>query len=279
MPPEHVKQAAIRADAQVEHGAIETTQDAFLGGAIVLRQPRQGYRAGLDAVLLAASIPAPPNGATQRLLDVGAGAGAVGLCAAARLPGLDVTLVEQNAQLCALAAQNIADNVLVDRARVVAQDIVHPGGAAHQLADNAFDVVVSNPPFYEMANHRQSPHALKAAAHAMPPAGIDTWLRYMARMTKAGGTAIMIHRADCLPAMLAAFGPRFGALVVLPLHPRRGEPASRVILQGIKGSRAPLRIAPGRYLHGPDNRFEPSIDKVLKTPAPLDIADGAPPRT
>ena len=264
------------AEENAQEDGFETSRDAFLGGAVLVRQPRRGYRAGLDAVLLAASVTAPSAGHAQRLLDVGAGVGVVGLCAAVRLPDLDVTLVEQSSQLCALALGNIADNGLDHRARVVEQDIVRPGKAARsQLTDSSFDVVVSNPPFYDAANHRQSPHALKAASHAMPDAGLDAWLRYMARMTKAGGTAIMIHRADYLSAMLTAFAPRFGALTILPLYPRDGEPASRVILRGIKGSRAPLMLAPGVCLHGPDNRFSVRIDKVLKTPSPLDLDAGS----
>jgi len=252
-------------------GGIEMTRDAFLGGAVHVRQPRQGYRAGLDAVLLAASVPAPAAGRAQRLLDVGAGVGVVGLCAAVRLSGIAVTLVEQSSFLCALAAENIVNNDLDGRACVIRQDVVHPAPAPiDQLADNSFDIVVSNPPFYDAARHRQSPHALKAASHAMPDAGLDTWVRYMARMTKAGGTAIMIHRTDHVPAMLSALTRRFGALTLLPLHPRQGAPASRVILRGIKGSRAPLALAPGICLHGPDNRFTPEIDKILKTPSPLD---------
>lgn len=255
---------------------VESTRDAFLGGAVYVRQPRHGYRAGLDAVLLAASVPIPAAGRQQRLLDVGAGVGVVGLCAAVRLSGIAVTLIEQSAPLCALAAKNIAENGLDDRASVLQQDVTDPAPAPHdQTADNSFDIVVSNPPFYDAAQHRQSPHALKAASHAMPDAGLDAWVRYMARKTKAGGTAIMIHRTDHLPAMLSAFQRRFGALTLRPLHPRHGEPASRVILRGTKGSRAPLVLATGICLHGPDNRFTPEIDKILKTPSPLHLDAGA----
>lgn len=255
---------------------VEISCDAFLGGAVHAYQPRRGYRAGLDAVLLAASVTPAARRPGQRLLDVGAGVGVVGLCSAARLPGIHVTLVEQSAALCDLAARNIAANDLEHRAVVVAHDVTSRAEPVHeQLADNSFDMVVSNPPFYDAAKHRQSPHALKAASHAMPDAGLDGWVRFMARKTKAGGTAIMIHRADQLSAMLSAFQRRFGALTVLPLHPRAGEPASRVILRGVRGSRAPLTIAPAICLHGQDNRFTPEIDKILKSPSSLPLDAGA----
>jgi tRNA1(Val) A37 N6-methylase TrmN6 len=233
-----------------------------------MHQPVNGYRAGLDAVLLAASVPAPGSGGTIRLLDVGAGVGTVGICAAIRLADLDVTLVERSPELCRIGQRNIVDNGLFGRARVIEQDIAtaspHP-----QLGDNGFDVVVANPPFHLDGRHRRSPHVLKAESHAMPAAGLDAWLRYMARKSKPGGVAIMVHRADHLPAMLEAYSPRFGGLTILPLHPRHGEPASRVLIRGIKASRAPLTILPGICLHGSGNRFTAELDAVLKSPAAL----------
>lgn len=272
---EHVEAAAVSMTAvapNLTQDPEAETRDAFLGGAVQVRQPRRGYRAGLDAVLLAAAVPTPADGQTPRLLDVGAGVGTVGLCAAVRLPAIDVTFVEQSAELCAIVERNISDNDLRPRARVICQDIMVPAKAAHQqLEDNSFDIVVSNPPFYDASSHRRSPSPLKANSHSMPEDGLDRWLRYMARMTRPGGTAIIVHRADQLPELLAAMTSRFGAIVLQPLSPRVGEPASRVMLRGIKGSRAPLRISPGICLHGESNRFTPEIDRILKTPAPLDL--------
>lgn len=257
----------------VDDIARASTRDAFLGGAVIVDQPRHGYRAGLDAVLLAASVPAHGKGRPIRLLDVGAGVGVVGLCVAARLPEADVTLVEQSPELCALAAGNITANQLADRARVTEQNILDGTATSDAtVPDNAYDVTVSNPPFYDVAAHRQSPHALKAASHAMPDQGLDQWLRFMARKTRPGGTAIVIHRADKLGVLLAGFAPRFGAICVLTLHPRVGVPASRIIVRGIRGSRGPLTIASGIALHGPDDRFTPELERVLKTPVALPCA-------
>jgi len=264
------EQVAQPADRQM----LATTRDAFLGGSVYAEQPRQAYRAGLDAVLLAAAVAPLPGNRPLHLLDVGAGVGVVGLCVAARLSAADVTMVEQSPDLCALAQRNIADNGFSGRARVIQQDITARGQADHhRLDDNSFDVTVSNPPFYGAANHRQSPHPLKAASHAMPAAGLEGWLRYMARKTKSGGTAIVVHRADQLAPLLAAFSQRFGGVVLQPLHPRDAEPASRIILRGIKGSRAPLLIRPGIALHEAGNGFTPAIDKILKSPTPLALVD------
>lgn len=252
---------------------VLTTVDAFLGGEIEIEQPAKGYRAGLDAVLLAAaarpvrSVPAP-----LRVVDVGAGVGTAGLCLAARLGEADVTLVERDALASRLASRNIERNRLGARARVATIDVMRPAPDAGKqgLPDASFDLAISNPPYLAEGHHRPSADDLKAAAHAMPADGLDRWLRFMARMTRPSGTVVLIHRADCLAALLAALDRRFGDVMVLPLHPRVGEPASRVIVHAVKASRAPLRIAPGLVLHDKAGSFRPDIKVVLSAPRALE---------
>jgi len=264
----------LTAPDQVETSVSDTTRDAFLGGALKLYQPSKGYRAGLDAVLLAAAVPNLSNQHRRpRLLDVGAGVGTVGLCAAVRLTGIDAVLVEKTLELHALSARNIAENGLGDRVFAVQANVVVRGVEPDaMLADNSFDCVVSNPPYYENARHRRSPNALKAASHDMAQADLDVWVRYMARKCRAAGVAMLVHRADQLGELLSVFSKRFGGITVLPLYPRGNEVASRVIVSGIKGSRAPLKLLPGTILHGDGNRFRPEIDHLLKTPAPLPLS-------
>ena len=90
------------------------TEDAVLGGRLRLTQPRRGHRVGHDAILLAAATPAH---AGEHAVDFGAGIGAAGLALAARVAGCAVTLVEIDAGLAALAAENARRNGLADRVR------------------------------------------------------------------------------------------------------------------------------------------------------------------
>src|SRR5882757_760890 len=92
--------------------AIETTEDAVLGGRLVLRQPRRGHRVGHDAILLAAATQA---GSTDHAVELGAGVGAAGLALAQRAAGLTVTLVELDPSLATLAEHNAARNGLGSR--------------------------------------------------------------------------------------------------------------------------------------------------------------------
>jgi tRNA1(Val) A37 N6-methylase TrmN6 len=241
-----------------------TTIDAFLGGRLMMEQPVGGYRAGLDAVLLAASVGAAGG---PRVLDLGAGVGVAGLCAAVRLPDADLTLVELQPVLAALAGANIRRNGLDGRARVIAGDVT---GGGLGLASDGFDTVMSNPPFDTEGRGRASANDLKARSHAMPAGHLDLWVRAMARYYCPGGTASMIHRADALGAVLAAFGRRFGGVTVRPVHPREGEAAVRIVVQGVKGSRAPLSLLPGLILHEPGGHgFRPEVQAVLRDGAAL----------
>ena len=247
---------------------IEVTEDAFLGGRVMICQPKSGYRAGIDAVFLAATV-APDR--PCRVLDIGAGVGTVGLCVAARCPGATVVLLEREPALAALAAANIVRNGLTARAAVVETSIDAPAAQLEPagLSPDSFDAILANPPYHVESRGTQAPDPLKAASHAMAETGLDTWARFMARMAKPGGSATLIHKAEALPAVLAAFAGRFGDLVVLPLHPRPGEPASRVLVQGIKGSRAPLVLMPGFVLHAEGQAFMPAAYRILRDGASL----------
>ncbi len=262
--PDDVDASGARRDA------AETTDDAFLGGALALLQPRSGYRAGIDAVLLAATVDASSG---AELLDLGAGVGTVGLSAARRLDALRVTLVESDPEAAALARRNIARNGLDDRVRLVVGDVTGSGARLGELGlpFEAFDAAVANPPYH--AEGRGTTAALpgKAAANAMPASALDLWVRAMARHVRPEGRATLIHTAAALPALLDAMAGRFGGLRVLPIHPRAGEPASRVIVRGIKSSRAPLALLSGLVLHGDGHAFTPEADRILRHGAPLAV--------
>ncbi len=250
----------------------DVTRDTFLGGEIDLLQPTRGYRAGLDAVLLAAAIPVQ-GFSNPTLLDCGAGVGAVGMCATTRCSNLKTVLIERQPRFVNLARENIALNGLNDRVRVVAVDITAPGRELVDagIQDNSFSHVVANPPFFVSGRGTTSPNALKAAGHEMDPADLDLWVRFMTRMARAGGDLVMIQQAAALPALLAALEGRFGGAMVVPVHPRAGEAATRVLVAAKKGSCAPLRILPGFILHEAGNAFTDAADAVLKQGAGLEF--------
>ncbi len=254
----------------------DLTDDAFLGGQLKLLQPRAGYRAGIDAVLLAAAIPCQP-GRPESILDAGGGVGTVGLSVVRRCPDATAVLLERAPKLVELAEENVRRNDLSKRVHVFSGDLTASWSemAGLGLAIESFDHVAANPPFHIDGKGTVSSDAWKSAAHSMPEGDLDLWGRLMARMAVSGGTATMIHKADALQAVLGALTGRFGAFKVLPIYPREGQPAIRFIVQGIKGSRAPLSLLPGLILHGDGNAFTPAAQLILRDGAALTLDSAA----
>lgn len=247
------------------------TEDVFLGGRLLLAQPAVGFRAGLDAVLLAAAVAVEGEGAC-RVLDAGAGVGTAGLCLAARAPLARITLVEIAAPLAALARRNVEANRLAGRVDVIEADVLAAAGDQEKLGlvAESFSHVLSNPPFNETGRGRPPRDPIEAGANEMAACDLAPWVRFLTRMTAPGGVLTLIHRADALARLLDVLEGRFGAVEILPLHPRAGEPAHRIIVRARKGSRAPLALKPGLVLHGEGNGFVPGIERVLREGARLE---------
>jgi len=239
------------------------TADLWLGGRLDLIQPKSGHRIGTDAVLLAAAAGRPEG----RIADVGAGVGAVGFALAQRSARAFADLIEIDPETARLAGINAARNGLEGRVRVLRLDVLKPGERrAAGLVDETADWVVTNPPFFEPGASSVSPDRRRARARVLATddagATLDAWIRASLALLRPGGRFVMIHRPDALASILAAIERRLGALALLPVHPNESAPAHRILLSGVKGSKAPLRIAPALVLHQADGRLTAEADAI-----------------
>ena len=239
------------------------TCDAFLDGRIHLRQPRTGFRSGLDAVFLAAACPAR---AGDRVLEAGCGAGVASLCLIARVPHTTITGVEIDPGLAELANENAAANGACDRFHAIAADVTASWTQleASGLQREAFDHVIANPPFFSHGRSRPAHDRGNARARAMPEGDLEAWVRFLAAAAKPSGTCTVIHTTEALPELLASFDRRFGDLRITPLYPKAEAPAIRVIIRGIKGSRAPVAITAGIILHEMDGTPTAAAKAILR---------------
>jgi tRNA1(Val) A37 N6-methylase TrmN6 len=239
------------------------TEDRWLGGRLTLLQPRRGHRVGTDAALLVAAAGTPAG----RIVDVGAGVGAVGLALAKRSPLASADLVEIEPELARLAESNAERNGLEARARAVRLDVLKSRERREAgLAEGSADCVVTNPPFFEPKAVRASPDEGKVRAHVLPRAEagamLADWISASLAILAPGGRFVMIHRPEALPMILAALENRLGAIALLPVHPRAGASAHRLLVSGVKGSKAPLRLAPALILHEADGRLTAEADAL-----------------
>lgn len=240
----------------------DTTTDRLLGGRVVLEQPKAGFRAGLDAVLLAAAVAAPVG---ARVLDAGCGTGAATLCLAVRRPDLAVVGIELDPATAALAAANVAANGLAARVSIIVGDLLEP--AFGQRVEAGW--VMTNPPFNAPDGRAPAhPDRARAMLDTQSPAA---WLGACLRRLPTGAGLVLIHRADRLPAVLAALEGRAGAIELVPLWPgAEGRPARRVLVRCRKGARSPAVLRQGLVLHDRAGMFSEAAEAILRHGAALD---------
>lgn len=244
----------------------ELTRDDFLGGAVRVWQPREGYRAGIDPVLLAASIPAQ---AGETVLELGCGGGAALACLATRVSGITCTGVEMQPAYAALAQRNLDDNALAGT--------VHCADLSNLPADvksQRFDHVIANPPYFEdfRAVAARSQERAVSRSGALP---LEKWVSVASKRLKPGGVATFIQRADRLPELMSAFFACLGALELWPIHPRSARPARLVLLRGRKERKAAFVSHPPLVLHRGEihekdaDSYTDLVSRVLRSANPL----------
>ena len=238
------------------------TADRLLGGRLLIRQPRQGYRAAIDPVLLAAAVPAPGG---AMVLDAGTGVGTAALCLACRVSGLGIVGLEIDAATAALARANVALNGLGEVVAIVQGDLLAPPS---ELRARSFEWAMSNSPYHPLSC-RASPDAGKALA-MREEAGLAAWLRASLRRLLPGGRLVLIQRADRLPELLAGLGERAGEIEIVPLWPKPGRAAKRVLIRCRKGAKGAARLAPGLVLHEVDGKYSREAEAILRDGADLD---------
>lgn len=266
---------------------MKTRTDYLLDGRVQITQNAQGYRAGLDAVMLAAACPARGG---DSVLDLGCGAGAASLCLAARVENLRITGIEIQPEQAELAGVNFAqlssrpsrvaapsrDPMKVenpnpswdpgspclrhsgrdDSFQIICADLTE-----YTFAANAFDHIIMNPPYHDAAQHMAPENSARETAFMMPD--LSAWIAAARRTVKTHGSLTIIHRADAVMDILANL-QSFGAVEIIPLWPRAGVDAERVIVRAIKGRKTPPRIRAGIILHEKDGSETEALRNILR---------------
>jgi tRNA1Val (adenine37-N6)-methyltransferase len=240
---------------------VTRTAGTLLGGRVCYEQLADGYRTGIEPVLLAASVPA---NAGDSVLEAGTGAGAGLLCLAARVPGVVGVGVECDAALAALAATNFAANDL-------GQLTVHAGDLLSWQPGTKFDHAFANPPWHSAAGSA-SPNDGRRAAKQATTGLLAAWIAAIARALRPQGTLSLILPSSTLgEAVTSLQAAQFQEIILFPLWPRAGTPTKLMILQGKHLSRSPSSVLPGLVLHE-NGEFSAEADGILRHARPTKLA-------
>ena len=254
------------------HPEISVAENAYLGGALTLRQPTDGFRSGAEAALLAAAAIATP---AEQWLDVGAGVGSAALCLAKRV-GAPTAALELDPALAQLARENAALNRLQVLVEVLEGDLFKPPA---EVAAGIYHGVITNPPFFEGRHQGRPPRMAKAAARRADQITIADWIAACLKALRPRGRLVMIHRAERIDDIIAALHGKAGDLRIAPLWPKAGRLARMAIVSAVKDARGPAEIAPGLVLHqsveGERAPYTAAAEAVLRDGAAFPWDDGA----
>tara|TARA_R110002096_G_scaffold14000_1_gene49013 strand:+ start:1406 stop:2137 length:732 start_codon:yes stop_codon:yes gene_type:complete len=242
---------------------MATTCDLFLDSRITVTQPAEGFRAGIDAVLLAAALRAKPG---QSLLELGCGAGTAMLCAAARLTECQFTGLDIDPAMVGLAQRNIAANGFGDRMRATIGDVADP------VHPDVYDRVFFNPPFFDDPAALRAPKPAKQTAYIASTATLPDWTGFARRVLKPKGRVAIIHRADALGDLLAALAKGWGDIAIKPVQPRIDAPAKRVLVTARKGAKGPLTLLSPLVMHDDKGgKYSVLADAILRGRATIEM--------
>ena len=233
----------------------------LLNKTLALHQPEGGFQTSIDAVLLAAACPVRSG---ESLIDLGCGGGAAGLCVLKRVEGVHLTGVELLAHEAELAEKNAVMNDL--SSVVVNSDIRNYKG---ERADH----VICNPPYLTAGAHIKSPSAAKASAMGHDETNLDDWIKAAHRVLKSKGSFTMIHRADMLDEIIVSLGKKFGATEIIPLWPKDGREAKRIIVRTRKDRYSPMRLHAGIVLHKENGDYTVAAEDILRGGKSLCVGD------
>jgi len=234
-----------------------TSKDSIMRGQVILHQPIEGYRAGVDALFLASAVPAK---AKDRVLELGCGVGAAMLSLATRIDGVKIDGLELQPHLAELAQSNITANEFQDRMRVFKGDLLSP---PVDLEIGHYDCVFANPPY--MSDDRGNPpqNPSRRTAHVEHGAGLTHWVDTALDYCRHKGSVVFIYRADRLDEVIRAMNGKAGEITIIPLWSKIGDNAGRVIIRARKGIKTPLTLTSGIVLHNDDGTYSDAADAVL----------------
>ncbi len=235
---------------------VDYSEDYLLDRQVRIFQPDNGYRASIDAVFLSALVSrAAPN---EQILDIGSGTGAVSLCLAHRFPDCKITGLEIQPQLSELSNLSAEANGF-GNLHYLNCDIRRP---LPNIANCSFHHVITNPPYAE--HDMPSPNIGKAFAHNYQQFNLASWIAFALKMMRPQGYFYMINRTAALTETLAALHNKAGAVTVIPLYSKAGQPAKRILISARKDSKAPARILSGLTIHNADGSYSEAADSVLR---------------
>lgn len=236
------------------------TEDYLLNKKVKIFQPKDGYRAAIDAVFVASLIDEKIIKPNSTILDVGSGTGAISLCLAHRLQNnkVNITGIDIQEELVELSNMSAKENGFMDFLNYDICDI----RKKTTLTAGSYDIVITNPPYSD--HDMPSPKESKKFAHNHQDFDLTQWLTFCLKMLKPKGYIALINRTEAINEILSAMHNKAGNIKILPLYSKPNQPAKRIIVLAQKGSHGLTSVLPPLYTHNEDGSYSEQAEKILR---------------
>ena len=217
------------------------TIDKILRGKISIIQFKTGFRFGFEAVFLAAFV----NGYLKKfkkkkisLADVGSGVGTISLIIAHQNNEINITAIENNDSYSEIANENIVINNFQKKINVIKGDVFN----LNSNLINSFDIVVTNPPFYDQ-KQKKSENELDNYAKRI--IDYESWIENSLKLLKDKGIIFIIIPTGLIEKSLKILNKKTGSVKIFPIWPNHKKSSKRLILFGKKGGASPTELMSG----------------------------------
>lgn len=234
------------------------TEDTFFNGRVTVKQPREGYRYSIDAVILAGHVRPRPE---DRIVDLGTGCGIIPLILGFRYPGIKLYGVEIQKELADIARANVATNRLEKSVDILPVDMRI---LKISTLSGPVDVVVSNPPFHRISSGRINPDSQRAIARHELKVTLEDVLRAADRVLRTAGKFVCIYGSDRLVDLFARMRschiePKFMRLI----HSKAGTDARLALVEGVKQGNSGLIAGPPLFIYGEDGGYTDETQRMF----------------
>ena len=236
----------------------QSSLDTLRKHDVSLRQPAQGYRFSLDALLLAEFIRIPAQAAVA---DLGTGCAVIPLVLARRSPDARFVAFENNSDMAALANENVRTNGLDGRIEIVVDDILN---LRPRFPVSSFNVVISNPPFRSPHSGKTSPHAGRDTARHETTAGLADFLAAAKYLIKPTGRIFFIYPPSRLAEFIRCAGELKLAVLRLRMIHGTGQAVAKMFLAELaKGRLGDVTIEPPLIVYDQQGEYTDEVARTL----------------
>ncbi len=241
---------------------MESMEDIGFGG-LRLIQSEEGFRFGIDAVLLA-DFACRTCPSAVKAVDLGTGNGVVPLIMSHKNARCSITGIDVQAKAIELAQRNCSLNQLDGRVSFVQCDVAELGSQLPDMRGTA-DIVVSNPPYVARGAGLINDEDSRFISRQETTAGVEEFAAAAAFLLREKGHYSLVHRPSRLVDIFYhcrnySLEPKNIQFV----SPRRGVKPNIVLVDCVKGGGRELDYAEELYVYGDDGKYTPQIMKIYE---------------